>query len=96
MLATARAIARHHPGSPIRSGARWRLVNVLLLAAIVAAGLVAYFVAGTKTTAQTRVTTGTVQRGSVHSTVSASGNVTARSVSVFKPGANGCTGQRRR
>jgi RND family efflux transporter MFP subunit len=55
--------------------APWRLINVLLLPAVVAAGLAAYFVAGRQSAAQAQVTTGTVQRGSVLSTVSASGNV---------------------
>ena len=43
--------------------------------ALVAVALVAYFITGTKSAARAQVTTGTVQRGSVLSTVSASGNV---------------------
>jgi len=55
--------------------ARGRIVNLILLAVVVAAGVTAYFVTGTKTAAQAQVTTGTAQRGSVLSTVSASGNI---------------------
>ena len=75
MLETGRAPTRYLPAWLSKPAAPWRLINLTLLAAAVAAGLTGYFVAGRESTAQAQVTTGTVQRGSVLSTVSASGNV---------------------
>ena len=75
MLETGRAPTRYVPAWLSKPAAPWRLINITLLAAAVAAGLTGYFVAGRESTAEAQVTTGTVQRGSVLSTVSASGNV---------------------
>ncbi len=82
MLETGRALIRL-PRHLVRPAAPVRLINIVLLAAVVATGLAAYFVAGRESTAQAQATTGTVQRGSVLSTVSASGNVQpARTLSL--------------
>jgi RND family efflux transporter MFP subunit len=75
MLETGHAPTRHLPAWLARPASPWRLINLTLLGAAVAAGVTGYFVAGHEPTAAAQVTTGTVQRGSVLSTVSASGNV---------------------
>src|SRR6266498_1441986 len=75
MLETGRAQTRYWPEWLNRPTAPWRLINLALLTGVVAAGLAAYFVVGRQSAATAQVTTGTVQRGSVLSTVSASGNV---------------------
>lgn len=69
-------IARRPLAGPLAlHGGPWPLVNAVLLAAIATAGVAAYFVVGRRSSPQGQVTTATVQRGSVLSTVSASGNV---------------------
>ena len=69
-------IARHPFARPLAlPGGPWRLVNAMLLAAMATAGVAAYFLVGSRSSRQGEVTTATVQRGSVLSTVSATGNV---------------------
>jgi hypothetical protein len=95
MLETGRAPTAAWPGGLPRPAAPWKVVNATLLAAAVAAGVTGYFVAGRKSAPQSQVTTGTVQRGSVLSTVSASGNVEpARSISLSFQGTGTLVGVR--
>jgi HlyD family secretion protein len=83
MFEDAYARMRQWPGGLLRPAAPWRVANVVLLVAVAASGVAAYFVLGRQSSAQAQITTGTVQRGSVLSTVSASGNVQpARTVSL--------------
>jgi multidrug efflux pump subunit AcrA (membrane-fusion protein) len=75
MLESGRALTRYLPGRLPRPAGSWRVINVLLLAGAAAAAVAGYFVVGRSSPAEGQVSTGTVQRGSVLSTVSASGNV---------------------
>ncbi len=70
-------------GNMLRPGTPQTMVNVGLVVVLAAIGVTAYLLTSTKSTAQVQVTTGTVQKGSVLSTVSASGNIQpAKTVSL--------------
>jgi len=77
MFENARVTAPHWPRSLPRPTKPRHILNAALLAGVAASAVTAYFVTGGQKAAQAQVTTGTVQRGSVLSTVSASGNVQA-------------------
>jgi RND family efflux transporter MFP subunit len=90
MFEGARATASHWPRGLPRPAAPWKVVNAFLVVAVAASGVTAYFVLGKQRAAQAQVTTGTVQRGSVLSTVSASGNVQpAETLSLSFSGSGG-------